>query len=279
MKSASGPLTRSSTDVRSSRSRTSGGWRSSTSASRYPATVRSLPENSLTKHSGSGCSASEIAASRSPAAQPSVRSCSSATPASERATPASLSSSRVSSRENRRAVARSSVERPATRRRCSPSPGSARVTSTDPQLWRQPGEKQLERGPRAGRLQLVQIVDHEHDRLVERAEIRQQLLDDHLAAQARSGADPGHPLVRTDGAGKRVDHGQPEPLAVTLAAVDRHPRRPIGQAGRFQPGAHEDRLAASGRSGDQRHFTGGRGPQLLEERSSLDDPAPGRRAV
>ena len=34
----------------------------------------SLPENSLTNRSGSGCPASEIAASRRPATQPSVRS-------------------------------------------------------------------------------------------------------------------------------------------------------------------------------------------------------------
>ena len=78
--------------MRSSISRTSGGWRSSTSASRYPATVRSLPENSRTNRSGSGCPASEIAASRRPAAQPSVRSCSSATPASDSAIPDASSS-------------------------------------------------------------------------------------------------------------------------------------------------------------------------------------------
>ena len=44
--SARGPDTRSSTDVRISSRRTSSGCRSSTSASRYSATVRSLPENS-----------------------------------------------------------------------------------------------------------------------------------------------------------------------------------------------------------------------------------------
>jgi hypothetical protein len=73
-KSANGPLMRSSIEVRRSSSRTSAGWCSSTSAIRYAATVRSLPENSLTKRSGSRCPASEIAASRRPAAHPSVRS-------------------------------------------------------------------------------------------------------------------------------------------------------------------------------------------------------------
>ena len=72
--SARRPVTRSRIDVRSRSSRTSGGWRSSTSAIRYPATLRSLPEKSRTNRSGSGCPASEIAARRRPAAQPSVRS-------------------------------------------------------------------------------------------------------------------------------------------------------------------------------------------------------------
>ena len=67
----------SSTLVRSSSRRTSSGCRSSTSASRYSATVRSLPENSAANRSGSGCPASDSAASRSPATQPSVRSYSS----------------------------------------------------------------------------------------------------------------------------------------------------------------------------------------------------------
>jgi hypothetical protein len=53
-RSASSPSTRSSREVRNSRSWTSPGWRSSISASRYSATVRSLPENSATNRSGSG---------------------------------------------------------------------------------------------------------------------------------------------------------------------------------------------------------------------------------
>ena len=92
--------------------------------------MRSLPENSDTNRSGSECSASEIAARRSPAAQPSVRSCSNATPASESVMPVALSSCRVSSGEKRRSESRSSVSRPASRRRCRPSPGSSRVPSS-----------------------------------------------------------------------------------------------------------------------------------------------------
>jgi hypothetical protein len=96
-RSASEPLTRSSTEVRKSSRLTSSGWRSSTSASRYPATVRSLPENSAANPSGSGWLASDSAARRSPAAQPSVRSTNSASAASDSRTLAASNNARASS--------------------------------------------------------------------------------------------------------------------------------------------------------------------------------------
>ena len=59
--------------VRSRNSRARGGWLPSTSASRYSATTRSSPANSSARP-GPGLRDRNIAASRSPAAQPSVRS-------------------------------------------------------------------------------------------------------------------------------------------------------------------------------------------------------------
>ena len=130
-KSASSPFTRSSTEVRSSSRRTSCGCRSSTSASRYSATVRSLPENSAANRSGSGCPASDSAASRSPAAQPSVRSysCSRAGPDSSIPTVSNIA--RASPRVKRRSAARISVSSPASRNRCRPSRRSWRVARTN----------------------------------------------------------------------------------------------------------------------------------------------------
>ncbi len=124
-------MTRSSTEVRSSRRRTSSLCRSSTSAMRYSATVRSLPENSAANRPGSGCPASDSAASRSPAAQPSVRSCNIPSAGSDSSTPAAANSSRASATLNRRSSARISVSSPSSRSRCSPSRRSCRVASTN----------------------------------------------------------------------------------------------------------------------------------------------------
>ena len=83
-----------------------------------------------TNRSGSGWPASESAASRSPAAHPSVRSCSSATPSSDSTIPdACQQLARLVEREAQ-IGARISVSSPARRRRCSPSCGSSRVAST-----------------------------------------------------------------------------------------------------------------------------------------------------
>ena len=115
--------------MRSSSRRTGSLCRSSTSASRYSATVRSLPENSAASRSGSGCPASDSAASRSPAAHPSVRSTSSA--GSGRSTPAAANSSRASATVNRRSGSRTSARPPSSRSRCRPSRTSCRVASTN----------------------------------------------------------------------------------------------------------------------------------------------------
>ena len=92
--------------------------------------MRSLPENSATNRSGSGCPASAIAARRNPATQPSVRSSSSARAASGSSIPAASNRSRASGGEKRRSAARSSMSEPASRNRCRPSCGSRRVAST-----------------------------------------------------------------------------------------------------------------------------------------------------
>jgi hypothetical protein len=117
--------------VRSSSRRTGPGCRSSTSASRYSATVRSVPENPAANRPGSGCPASDSAASRSPAAQPSVRSCSTARVGSSSSTPAPANSSPASATVNFKSPARISVSPPSSRSRCSPSRTSCRAAKTN----------------------------------------------------------------------------------------------------------------------------------------------------
>ena len=140
----------------------------------------------------------------------------------------------------------------------------------DPRLWRQPSEEQLERRQRVGRLQLVQIVDHQHDGPLQRLQIRQQPFDDELTAQTRSRADPRDRRVSAD----CVHHGQPEPLPVALAALDRHPCRPIAGPGRLQPRADQHRLATSRRAAHHDHAAGRRGRQVLEQLAALDQAPP-----
>jgi hypothetical protein len=90
----------------------------------------------------------------------------------------------------------------------------------------------------------VQIVDHQHDRLVERVKVGQQPLDDGPAVKGRRADNPLHQLVLADGTGELIDDRQPEPLRVALAAVHRDPSDPIDQAFGLDPGPQEDCLPA-----------------------------------
>ena len=98
----------------------------------------------------------------------------------------------------------------------------------DPQAGGTPGDEQLQPRQRLRRLQLVQVVDHEHQRLFERTKVLQQPFDHRLAAK------PGSRAERLDGAAEsrreRVGHREPEVLRVSFAAARPRPtpcaRRP-----------------------------------------------------
>ena len=184
------------------------------------------------------------------------------------------SSSRVSSSVKRRSAARTSVSWPARRRRCSPSCGSWRVASTTRSSGRPAGEQALELRERLGRAQLVQVVDHEHDRLVQRAELGDQALDDRVAVELRRRRELLDEPVRAGGGAQLLDHREPEPLRVALAALDRHPGDAIAEAGVVDPRPKQDGLAAPGRRRDQRHATRHAGREPLEQRSPRDQRAP-----
>ena len=218
--------------------------------------MRSVPQNSRTKASGSGWPASEPAASRSPAAQPSVRSCSDSTAASDSAIPDASSSSRASSTEKRRSSARSSVKLPVQTQPMQAEAERRAGHQHDAQVSRQPRQKELERRQRVVRVQLVQIVDDEDRGLAERPEIREQPLDQHLAAHADRQAGTGGQRTAARDAGERVAHRPPEPLPVALVALDRRPAGVLAQPRVGDPGAHQGRLPAPGRSRDQGHGAG-----------------------
>ena len=100
----------------------------------------------------------------------------------------------------------------------------------DPQLGRQPREQQLQPGERVLGAELVEIVDHERDRLLEPRELGQQPLDDDRAGEARRRAHPLDDLI-AGGIGERVDQREPEPLRVAFAALDRDPGDGLARLG------------------------------------------------
>ena len=65
------------------------------------------------------------------------------------------------------------------------------------ELRAEPRQEQFKPLQRLLRLQLVQIVDHQHDRLLDRMQIRQQPLDDRLAAEGGRRGDALHEPVAT----------------------------------------------------------------------------------
>ena len=69
----------------------------------------------------------------------------------------------------------------------------------------------------------MQVVDHQRERLLEFIELGQEPLYHHRARETRRRTDPLDQVV-AGGVGEGVDHVKPEPLRVTLAALDGDPR-------------------------------------------------------
>ena len=97
---------------------------------------------------------------------------------------------------------------------------------------RQPGQKRLEPCRRVGRVKLVEIIDHEHSRLLEQFKIGEELVDHRLPAEARCRVNMLNHVCRSR---ERVDHRQPEALRIPLTPPDRHPRQSILEARRLHP--------------------------------------------
>ena len=136
-----------------------------------------------------------------------------------------------------------------------------------PQLRGQLRQEKLEPLQRFSGAQLVQIVDHQHDRLLERVQVGPQPLDDREAAERRRGLDPLHERVRADNTGERVDDRQPEALRIALPAFHRDPDDPIGRPRRLDPGSQQHGLAAPRGRAHEDHLARANSRQPVEESS------------
>ena len=253
MVSAERPDTRSSTLVRNSSRRTSSFCRSSTSASRYSATVRSLPENSAANRSGSSCPASDSAASRSPAAHPSVRSYSVRRADSPSSTPAAASSSRVSARLNRRSAARISVSSPSSRSRCSPSRGSCRVarttrSSSGARITSSSSWRRASSDPSSCRSSTTsQVRSASGARSFSNRSMTAHPSRSGAADKARISAAPGAVWRSASATDSQNRCGS------RYASLHRHPRSPLRQACRADPRPQQNGLPAARRRRHHRH--------------------------
>ena len=90
----------------------------------------------------------------------------------------------------------------------------------EPQLRRCTHNQQLELAQRL-RAQLVHVIDHQPEPVVERAEILQQPLDNRPAVQIRCRRQLPHQRRPGRGVPQRVGHRDPEPLRIVLLALDR----------------------------------------------------------
>ena len=147
------------------------------------------------------------------------------------------------------------------------------------QLRGQPGHEELEPPQRIVRAQLVQVVDHQHDRLLERVQVRQEALDDGLTLERRRGGHPLHQLVLADGAGELVDDRQPEALRIALVALNRDPGDAIGRPLGLDPGPHQHGLAAARGAAYENDLPGAGRRQPVEEQPARHKPARSRQAL
>ena len=114
----------------------------------------------------------------------------------------------------------------------------------------------------------MQVVNHQHAGLLQRLEVREDLLDDRSAVEHRCRGDPLHDA---HGIGEGVDNREPEALCVALSALDRDPSHLILQARRLDPRAQQYRLTAPGRRTHQHHPARLRRRQTLEQGVPLDE--------
>ena len=135
--------------------------------------------------------------------------------------PSDRSSSIISSIEKRRSGARSSVSCTGQAQAIKAQPRILPRRQHHPQRRRQPAQKHLKPAQRIGRPQLMQIVDHQHRRLLQAGKVGQELIDHSPAAERRRRSRPAAPggprrrarrSPRARTAARRAHRARPTPI-------------------------------------------------------------------
>ena len=116
----------------------------------------------------------------------------------------------------------------------------------EPQVRRGAHDQQFQL-PQRVRAQLVHVVDHQPQPVIQRRQICQQPLGDRPPVQVRRRRQLPDQRRPRRGLPQRGQHRQPEPLRITLAAPGRHPRGAARHTRPADPGPQQHRLAAARR--------------------------------
>ena len=98
---------------------------------------------------------------------------------------------------------------------------------------------------------LVEVVEHQHDRLLALRQRGGQRRDQRVGPRARVRRELGDRLARA-GARERLEHGAPEPPPVAVGGIQREPGHRPGSPAGADPASEQRGLAGAGRPGDQR---------------------------
>jgi hypothetical protein len=133
-------------------------------------------------------------------------------------------------------------------------------------------QQDCELGEGVRRVQLVEIVDDQHDPAPMVFECCHHPLDHRPPVEAGGGGGRFRPAGGAGAMTDRVQQGKPEQLGILLVALHLDHGEPMPLARTVGPGAQQRRLPAAGGSRDDRHLRRRRAIERGEQRTAVDQP-------
>ena len=122
------------------------------------------------------------------------------------------------------------------------------------------------------RIQLVQIINNQRDAAARTGELGQHPVHHRRRIEVRRRRRRSRAAGRGPNATDRVEQGQPELLGVLLIALHLQHREPVPLTLTVSPRAQQRRLPAARRSRDDRHLLRRRAIQRIEKIAPVDQP-------